>query len=244
MGGKSLFGYLVHAVGAYLHLYPSSLLAHQRDVQSLIAIGFGVVEPIAQAVGVRLVDAAYGDVNLETLVDFLFSDLGREDDTYGKEVIDFFEGDVLGLHLVPYRVWALDAGDNLVFHPSRIEGLPDGGGEFFEELVALLLGEVELVGDVGVLLGVLELETEVLELGLDFVETQAVGQGGVDVQGLACYLVLLVGGLRLEGSHVVESVADFDEDDPYVVAHGEQQFLEVLCLCRGMVAEDASTDFG
>ena len=56
VGGQSLFGNLVHAVRAYLHLYPVSLFRHQRDVQCLIAVGLGVVEPVAQTVGVTLVN--------------------------------------------------------------------------------------------------------------------------------------------------------------------------------------------
>ena len=40
VGGKALFGYLVHAVRAYLHFNPSSLFGHQGHMQGLIAIGF------------------------------------------------------------------------------------------------------------------------------------------------------------------------------------------------------------
>ena len=42
VGGKALLCHLVHAVRAYLHLNPSSLLRHQCDVQSLIAVCLGV----------------------------------------------------------------------------------------------------------------------------------------------------------------------------------------------------------
>ena len=52
VGGKSLLGYFVHAVGAYLHLYPAARVRHERDVQGLIAVALRVVEPVAQAVGV------------------------------------------------------------------------------------------------------------------------------------------------------------------------------------------------
>ena len=55
---------------------------------------------------------------------------------------------------------------------------------------------------------------------------------------------MFAGGLALESAHVVEAVADFDEDDADVVAHGQEQFFEVFGLCRGPVAEDAARDFG
>ena len=54
---------------------------------------------------------------------------------------------------------------------------------------------------------------------------------------------MFVGWLRFQGAHVVQSVADFDENHSDVIAHGEQQLLEVFCLCRSLVSKDATTDF-
>ena len=88
----------------------------------------------------------------------------------------------------------------------------------------------------------LELEAQVFQFRLYLIEAQAVGQWCVDIEGLSCYLVLLVGWLRVQGPHVVQTVAYLDEDDSYVVAHGEQQLLEVFCLCRSLLSEDAATD--
>ena len=50
--------------------------------------------------------------------------------------------------------------------------------------------------------------------------------------------------MRLEGAHIVQTVANLDEDNADVIAHGKQQFFEVFCLCRGFVAEDSTTDLG
>ena len=49
--------------------------------------------------------------------------------------------------------------------------------------------------DVGILLRVIVLETEVFQLCLDIIETQTVGKWGVDIERLASYLVLLDGRL-------------------------------------------------
>ena len=38
----------------------------------------------------------------------------------------------------------------------------------------------------------------------------------------------------------MQTVGYFDEDNPDIVGHGEQQLLEVLCLRRGTVAEDTA----
>ena len=63
------------------------------------------------------------------------------------------------------------------------------------------------------------MEGEVLQFRLYLIETQTVGQRGIDVKRLAGNLVLLVGRLRLQRAHVVKAVANLDEDDADVLAH-------------------------
>ena len=88
-----------------------------------------------------------------------------------------------------------------------------------------------------------ELETEVFQLGFNLVEPQSIGQWCVDVQRFSCNFVLLVGCLAFESAHVVQAVANLDEDDADVVAHCKQQLFEVFGLRRGPVTEDAPRDF-
>ena len=102
------------------------------------------------------------------------------------------------------------------------------------------LGVLQLFLDTVVLLRVLVVETEVLQLRFNLVESQAVGQRSVDIESLASNLVLLVGRLGGQRAHIVKSVADFDEDDADVLAHRQQQLLEVLCLSRCLFTEDAA----
>ena len=98
--------------------------------------------------------------------------------------------------------------------------------------------------DVGVFLWMVVAEAEVFELGLNLVETETVGKRCIDIERLARNLVLLVGRLRFEGSHVVQTITYLDENDADVVAHGEQQLLKVLSLCRGFVAKDTTANLG
>ena len=83
-------------------------------------------------------------------------------------------------------------------------------------------------------------EAQVLEFGLYLVQSEPVGKRRVDVESLSGNLVLLVCRLALKRPHVVKAVAYFYQDDPYVVAHREQQLLDVLRLSRRLFTEYAA----
>ena len=63
VGRKSLLRYLVHTVGADLQFDPLALVGHERHVERLIAVGLGMVHPVAQAVGMAVVDLADSHVD-------------------------------------------------------------------------------------------------------------------------------------------------------------------------------------
>ena len=88
-----------------------------------------------------------------------------------------------------------------------------------------------------------EPEREILKFGFDLVETQSIGQRCIDVKCLSGNLVLLVGWLGSQCAHIMEAVADLDENYADVITHGEQQFLEVLCLCRSLFTKNTTGDF-
>ena len=93
-------------------------------------------------------------------------------------------------------------------------------------------------------LRVLVLEAQVLQLRLDAVQAQSVGQGRIDVEGFAGNLVLLAGPHGPQRAHIVQAVGNLDEDDADIVVHRQQQLLEVLGLRRGAVTEDAARNLG
>ena len=84
-----------------------------------------MVQPVAQTVGMAFVYFADGDIDVETLVDFLFSVFGCENDAHRKDVVDFLKGHMLVLHLVPNGIRAFHSGLYLIFHSKGIQGLPD-----------------------------------------------------------------------------------------------------------------------
>jgi hypothetical protein len=83
-------------------------------------------------------------------------------------------------------------------------------------LVDVVLALIALLGDepldLLVLAGVQRREREVLELPLDRVDTEAVGDRRVDVERLARLLDLLLLGHGPERAHVVQAIGELDED--------------------------------
>ena len=244
VSGKALLSHFVHMVGTYLHLYPLALLRHQRHVQSLIAVCLRVVHPVAQTVGVRLVYAVDCDVYLEALVDFLRAFLRRIDDAHSKNVVDFVERDVLVLHLVPNGIRTLHARLQFVLYAHLVESFTYRSSEVLEKHVALRLRVGKFSLDIVVLFWMLVAEREVFEFSFYLVQAQAVCEWSVDVERLTGNLILLVSRLRLQSAHVVQAVANLDEYDTDVIAHREQQLLEVFCLRRRLVAEDTTRNLG
>ena len=107
-----------------------------------------------------------------------------DDKADGQQVHDFLEGDVLLLHLLPDGPGGLGAllvGD---FDAGFGELPLDGDEEGVQQLLALGGGGFQLVVDLPVFLRLGAAEEYVLELGLDAVESQLMGNGDVQEHGL------------------------------------------------------------
>ena len=107
-------------------------------------------------------------------------------------------------------------------------------GQVLAGLVDVALAVVALLGDQRLDLVVLarmqRLEGEVLELPLDRVDTEAVGDRRVDVERLARLVDLLLLGHRVDRAHVVQAIGELDQDDPDVRGHRDHHLAVVLSL--------------
>src|SRR5207237_330681 len=74
------------------------------------------------------------------------------------------------------------------------------------------------------------LECEVLELPLELVDTEAVRERRVDLEGLAGLLQLLLLAEILDRPHVVEAVRELDQDHALVPDHRRDHLPVVLRL--------------
>src|SRR3712207_3700164 len=80
-----------------------------------------MVKPVAKAVGMALVNLAYGHINVETFVDFVLPCLGRKYDSDGQYVINFIKSNVLILHLIPNGIRTFHPCLDVIFYPHSVQ---------------------------------------------------------------------------------------------------------------------------
>ena len=148
----------------------------------------------------------------------------------GKEVEDLIQGFVLVEHLAVNGIGVLHTAVDDVLDAQFVEAVVNLDlGAVHEVLVLLVLG-LQLGDDLLISHGIQVFQGQILQLPLDALHAQTVGDGGIDLHGLQGLLLLLHGSLVLHGAHVVEPVCNFDEDDPDVLGHGDEHFAQVLHL--------------
>ena len=144
---------------------------------------------------------------------------------------------MLLLHLVPDGVGRLYTTDDVIFQPHCVQLLANRLCELVIKNIAFVLCLLDFLLYACILLGIFIFEAEILQFGLYAAKAKTVGDGGIYVECLAGNLVLLVCLQELQGAHVVQTVGNLYENDPDVLAHCEQELLEVLGLLRSVCAE-------
>ena len=217
VGSESVLCNIVHALGSDLYLYPFVFRTQHSGMQTFITVALRHAEPVAHTLWVWLIHVGDEGKGLPAL-HILFLSWCIEDNTDGKEVVYTLEGALLLLHLLPDRVDTLGAAFHVIFQTGSIELLLDWLDEAGDIGIARSLGGVQLVlyHIVGVVLEILQ--TEVFQFALQFVESQFVGEWGIEVACLFAYFMLclfLFGITNL--SHHVHAVGNHDEDDAHIL---------------------------
>ncbi len=99
-------------------------------------------------------------------------------------------------------------------------------------------------GELPILLGLQKLEREIFQLGLDPGHTEAVGQRGVDLSRFQCDAGAPLGREMLQRPHVVQPIAQLDDDDPGVFGDRQQELAVILDLLLGRRMKGEAGDFG
>ena len=105
-------------------------------MECLVSVGLWVVEPVAQSVWVRLVYLRDSNIDVETFVDLLLTFLRCEDDAHCQYVVDFVEGHMFILHLIPDGIWCFDAFFDFILDTHLLECLFDRSCKLVEEFSA------------------------------------------------------------------------------------------------------------
>ncbi|GAA3216055.1 hypothetical protein GCM10020256_18060 [Streptomyces thermocoprophilus] len=228
-GDDSGLGDLVHLVGADEDFGDLSVLAGEGGVQRLVQVELGYGDEVLELrddgrhAGVQF---AEDGVAVGVLVD--------EDEQpaeVGAAQLSAFAGDAVDGDEVP---WPDDdfGGD---------VGLVQHGADLVGELGERIVGAGGVLDDqfagVLVLLGVEDLEDEVLQFGLECLYAEAFGEGDEHVPGDLGDAGLFLGAHDAEGAHVVQPVGEFDRHDAYVVAGGDEHLAEGLGFGGGAVVD-------
>ena len=224
VGGHAVFSGLMHLPGADLHLKGDALPADDGGVQRLVHIGLGGADIVLKTAQHGLEHIVHTAQHIVALGDVV------HDDPEGVQIEDLVQGLVLGVHLAVNGIRVLDAAvhltvDAIVVHALLDAGLDGsqkflvGGGTVGQGLLDLLVAH-----------GVEVAQRQVFQLPLQLLHTEAVGDGGVDLHGFQTLFPLLHGGLVFHRPHIVQTVANLDEDDPDVIGHGHEHLTQILHL--------------
>ena len=169
---------------------------------------------------VHIVDQAQGAVALGQRI---------QNDADRIDIIDLVEGLVLHDGLAVDAVNALDAAlDGGPFDAAFLQAALNDTRHPGKELLARPLAQH--LADLVVAHGVEVMEAAVFQLLLHVQDAQAVGDGSVDLHGLAGLIPALLLRPSVAGAHIVQPVAKLDDHDPDIPAHGQQHLAQVLGL--------------
>ena len=155
---------------------------------------------------------------------------GIDEDTDAGEVEDLVELLAAAAHLHVDGVEVLDAAVDIGLDARALERLVQELRRFVDVVLAIGAPLRHPSLDLLVLARVQRGEGEVLELPLEVVDAETMRQRRVDLERLLGLLDLLLLAQIAERVHVVQAVAELDEDDADVRRHGDDHLAIVLGL--------------
>ena len=222
--GDAVLGYAVHLVRPDLNLDALPSGANHRRMQRLVHVGLGQRDVVLEAPGNRRPTRMHGAQGRVAISDAL--DVQPKSD----DVVDLIELTLLLLHLAIDGVQVLgapvdDRGKALLCQARR-----DGATHALDVVLALFVALGQLARKLLVRVGLQVPERQVFELALDVLHAEATRQRRVDLPGLARDALDRIGLHVSERPHVVEAVAQLDQQDPQVLGHRHDHLAEALGL--------------
>ena len=143
----------------------------------------------------------------------------------------------LDVHLAVDAVEVLLAARHAGLHAGVVQGLVEPLRDPLQELPLVALGAAHRLVQHPVAERVGVAEAQVLQLRLDRVDPEAVGDGRVDLERFPGDALLLVGGHGVQRLHVVQAVGELEQDHADVLHHRQHHLAEALHLQLGAAAE-------
>ena len=227
MRGDAELGLAVHFPGPDLELDALLLGTDDGGMERAVVIALRRRDVVLEAVRHHGIGAVQRTERPVTVGDTVDHHAERHD------VGELLEGNVLALHLAPYRIEALFAPRNPGLDPrfgERVfELVGDAGHEIAAPLPEKLKARLYRVARLGIELG----ERQVFELLLHVLHADALGERRVDVHRFVGD-ALTLGRVTYEPerAHVVEPVGELDQEHADIGRHGDEEFTEVLGLPR------------
>src|SRR5438309_2424730 len=222
--GHPVLRCLVHLLRADLHLHGLARVRYHGRVQGLIAVALRHRDVVLEATGNRLPQRVDDAERAIAVLDRVDEDAERDD------VVALVEVLLAPPHLFVDAVQVLGAAGDLRRHAERFELALENLSDIADEGFALLVPAGQLGLDQVMVVRIELREREVLELAFDLPDAEPVGEWCVDVERLAADPLTPLGGVRGHGAHVVQTIAQLDEDDAHVLRHGDEHLADVLRL--------------
>src|SRR5690606_29676166 len=202
VGGDTVFGDLVHLIGADLDLDRMRLRPDDGRMEALVHALLRRRDVVVDLAGNRVPLAVYQAKDAVAVLHRV------HENTDADNIIDLLERPVLAVHLPVDRVDVLLAAVHLGLDVRAAQQLVQLGGDLLEHRLGVFAARFDLGRDRRIL-GRLEIaKGQVLELGHDLPNTQPIRQRGVNLHSLLGDTLLFVRRHRAEGTHVVQAVGE------------------------------------
>ncbi len=235
----------MHRFGADLDLDRHAVRTEQSGVQRLVPVHPWDGNVILEAPGHRFIDAVHQTKRPIAGVGVV------DDDAKSVHIDHFVDGDALVLHLLVDAVQVLLAPLHAAGDPGLLQRALEGLGDFADEFLLIAARTLQFALQHFVTVGIQRAEPQILELELDRVQTQALRDRRVDIQGLACAAAALDRRHHTERAHVMHPVGELHHDHADVAHHRQQHLAKALRLSLLAILElnliqlaDAVDEFG
>src|SRR6202043_2479088 len=166
------------------------------------------------------------------------------DDAHSQKIVNLIDRALLALRFLVDRIEPLDAAIHRGGQAVIDKGLPDGGLHAGQEFLKLFATCDHGIVQFGICGGLEITERQVLQVAANGSHSQAVRDGGINVERFTRDALLLFGREKSQGAHVVQPIGQLYQHDADVGDHGQEHFSNALRLTGFGGNQTGTADFG